>query len=74
MPYGKDTPPLPADYAVMVRRCVGDLGCQLIFEPGRLLAANAGVLVCRVIYVKETAVKTFLVVDAAMNDLLRPAL
>ncbi|MCH8110633.1 MAG: diaminopimelate decarboxylase [Proteobacteria bacterium] len=74
VPYGEDTPPLPADYAVMVRRCVGDLGCQLIFEPGRLLAANAGILVCRIIYVKETGHKTFLVVDAAMNDLLRPAL
>ncbi|MCH8189301.1 MAG: diaminopimelate decarboxylase, partial [Proteobacteria bacterium] len=72
--YGQDTPPPPADYAVMVRRCVGDLGCQLIFEPGRVLAANAGILVCRVIYVKETGHKTFLVVDAAMNDLLRPAL
>lgn len=74
VPYGDDIPPLPADYAVMVLRCVGDLGCQLIFEPGRLLAANAGVLVSRVIYVKETDYKTFLIVDAAMNDLLRPTL
>ena len=74
VPYGEDIPPLPADYAVMVRRCVDDLGCQLIFEPGRLLTANAGILVSRVIYVKETDYKTFLIVDAAMNDLIRPAL
>lgn len=74
VPYGNDAPPLPAEYAAMVRRCVGDLGCQLMFEPGRLLAANAGILVCRVVYVKETDYKTFFVVDAAMNDLLRPTL
>ncbi len=75
VPYGDEAiPPLPADYAAVVKRCVGDLGCRLIFEPGRLLAANAGILVCRIIYVKETRDKTFLVVDAAMNDLLRPTL
>ena len=74
VPYGEATPPLPADYAVMVNRCVGGLGCRLIFEPGRLLAANAGILVCRIIYVKEGADKAFLVVDAAMNDLIRPTL
>ena len=50
------------------------LGCQLIFEPGRLIAANAGVLVSRVIYVKQGEAKTFLIIDAGMNDLIRPAL
>ena len=76
VPYKADNapPPSPADYACVVRKHVGDLGCQLIFEPGRLLVANAGILVAEVIYVKHGDGKTFLIVDAAMNDLIRPTL
>lgn len=74
IPYGKDAPPLPEEYAGIVRRETAGLNCQLIFEPGRVLAGNAGILVTRVIYVKENAGRKFVIVDAAMNDLLRPAL
>lgn len=75
IPYTVDQePPSPAAYAEMVRETVGDLGCELTFEPGRLLVGNAGMLVAKVIYVKETAAKTFVIVDAAMNDLVRPAM
>ena len=75
VPYTADQqPPSPAAYAAMVRETVGDLGCELTFEPGRMLVGNAGMLVAKVIYVKETAEKTFVVVDAAMNDLVRPAM
>jgi len=74
VPYdGSETPP-PADYGRIVRETVGDLGCRLAFEPGRLIVGNAGVLVTRVIYVKDGATRRFVIVDAAMNDLLRPAL
>jgi diaminopimelate decarboxylase len=74
VPYdGSETPP-PADYGKIVRETVGDLGCRLAFEPGRLIVGNAGVLVTRVIYVKDGATRRFVIVDAAMNDLLRPAL
>ncbi len=66
--------PSPAAYAEVVRETVGDLGCRIILEPGRLLVGNAGLLVTRVIYVKEGATRTFVIVDAGMNDLLRPAL
>ncbi len=76
VPYIEDNqpPPDPAAYGAMVTRVTRDLGCRLIFEPGRLIAANAGVLVTRVIYVKRGDAKTFLIVDAGMNDLIRPAL
>lgn len=67
-------PPDPAAYGELVRDMLGDLGCRLIFEPGRLLVGNAGILVSRVIYVKPGAERDFLIVDAAMNDLLRPAM
>jgi len=67
-------PPDPAAYGKMVARVTKDLGCTLSFEPGRLIAANAGVLISRVIYVKEGEAKTFLIIDAGMNDLIRPAL
>ena len=74
VPYdGEDIPP-PAEYGQIVRETVGDLGCRLAFEPGRLIVGNAGVLVTRVIYVKDGATRRFAIVDAAMNDLLRPAL
>jgi diaminopimelate decarboxylase len=74
IPYRDETPPPPADYAAMVRETVGHLGCELVFEPGRMLVGNAGVLVTRVLYVKEGAERRFVIVDAAMNDLIRPAL
>ena len=76
IPYetGSDAPPDPAAYAAMVREQLGDLGCRIIVEPGRLIAGNAGVLVSRVIYRKRTAHRTFLILDAGMNDLMRPAL
>ncbi len=76
IPYGNEDHPVPnvEDYAQIVRETVGGLGLDLIFEPGRLIAGNAGLLVSRVLYVKEGATRTFLVVDAAMNDLIRPTL
>ncbi len=76
IPYGIEHAPVPtpAAYAEMIGSVVGDLGCRLILEPGRLLVGNAGILLTRVIYVKEGATRTFLIVDAAMNDLIRPAL
>ncbi|MBO0732844.1 MAG: diaminopimelate decarboxylase [Methylocapsa sp.] len=64
----------PERYAKIVRDRLGPLGCRLIFEPGRLIAGNAGILVTRVIYVKRGLSKTFIIVDAAMNDLVRPTL
>jgi diaminopimelate decarboxylase len=76
VPYRSDepAPPLPSAYGKLVRDTVGDLGCKLLFEPGRLIAANAGILVSRVVYVKHGEPKTFTIVDAAMNDLIRPTL
>jgi diaminopimelate decarboxylase len=76
VPYEQDNnpPPDPAAYGAMVTRVTKDLGCTLSFEPGRLIAANAGVLVSRVIYVKRGDAKTFLIIDAGMNDLIRPAM
>jgi diaminopimelate decarboxylase len=76
VPYeqGNNPPPDPAAYGAMVSAVTRDLGCRLIFEPGRLIAANAGVLVSRVIYVKHGDAKHFLIIDAGMNDLIRPAL
>ncbi len=67
-------PPLPTDYAAMAAEIFCDLGCRLIFEPGRLIVGNAGVLVCRTIYVKQGESRNFAIVDAAMNDLIRPTL
>ena len=67
-------PPDPAAYGAMVAKVTAGLDCRLIFEPGRMIAANAGLLVTRVIYVKRGEAKNFLIVDAGMNDLIRPAL
>ncbi len=67
-------PPGPEAYAAIVRRRLGNLGCRILFEPGRAFVGNAGVLVTEVVYVKRGAFKTFVVVDAAMNDLIRPTL
>ena len=76
IPYAgdNDVPPHPDEYAAMVIRLVGDLGCTLVFEPGRMIAGNAGILVTRVIYDKQGDVRSFMIVDAAMNDLVRPTL
>lgn len=77
VPYGEEAMPelpSPQEYAEVVNRTAGDLQCKILLEPGRVLAANAGVLVTRVLYVKEGATRTFIVVDAGMNDLMRPAL
>ena len=68
-----DAPPLPKEYAEIVKRHVGQLDAQIVLEPGRLIVGNAGILVTRVEYVKEGD-KTFVIVDAAMNDLIRPTL
>ncbi len=67
-------PPAPELYGAAVSKAVAGLGCELILEPGRLIAANAGVLVARVTYVKEGEARKFLILDAGMNDLIRPAL
>ncbi|MGH6868568.1 MAG: diaminopimelate decarboxylase family protein, partial [Methylocella sp.] len=64
----------PERYAAIVKARLGPLNCRLIFEPGRLIAGNAGILVTSVLFVKQGEAKTFVVVDAAMNDLVRPTL
>jgi diaminopimelate decarboxylase len=76
IPYRHDqpAPPMPEDYAKLVANEVGGLGLRLLFEPGRMIAGNAGILVSRVLYVKRGASKIFTIVDAAMNDLMRPTL
>jgi diaminopimelate decarboxylase len=76
IPYHLDrtAPPEPAAYAAMVKRVAHNLGCRLMFEPGRMIVGNAGILVARVIYVKHGDAKNFVVIDAAMNDLIRPTL
>jgi diaminopimelate decarboxylase len=76
VPYERNNapPPDPVAYGQVVRHATARLECRLIFEPGRLIAANAGVLVSEVIYVKQGDAKTFLIIDAGMNDLIRPAL
>jgi diaminopimelate decarboxylase len=76
IPYvrGNEAPPLPADYGALIKREVGHLGCEVEIEPGRLIVGNAGLLVSSVIYVKEGEGRNFLILDAAMNDLIRPAM
>jgi diaminopimelate decarboxylase len=76
IPYrdSEKAPPLPAEYAAIVKRATQALDCKLIFEPGRLLVGNAGILVTRVLYVKHGEARHFVIVDAAMNDLVRPTL
>ena len=69
-----DIPPHPDEYAAMVKRTLGHLGLKYMMEPGRMIVGNAGIMVSRVIYVKENEGKTFVVQDAAMNDLIRPTL
>ncbi len=74
IPYDDQPSPGPEAYAAAVFDGLGDLGCKLVLEPGRMIAGNAGVLITRLLYRKEGALRTFYVVDAAMNDLLRPSL
>jgi diaminopimelate decarboxylase len=76
IPYRDDNepPPDPAAYAAMVKRATRGLNCRLIFEPGRLIVGNAGILLTRVLYLKRGEAKTFVIVDAGMNDLVRPTL
>ncbi|WP_108263307.1 diaminopimelate decarboxylase [Mangrovicoccus ximenensis] len=76
IPYTRsnEAPPLPSDYGAMVQEEVGHLGCEVEIEPGRLISGNAGILVSEVIYVKEGEDRTFLILDAAMNDLVRPSM
>lgn len=76
IPYGDSgkKPPLPSVYGEMVKRLTKPLDVELIFEPGRMIAGNSGILLSEVLYVKQGADRTFLIIDAAMNDLLRPAL
>lgn len=76
IPYmrANDAPPLPFDYGALIRETVGDLGCEIEIEPGRLIAGNAGILLSRAIYRKEGEGRDFLILDAAMNDLIRPAM
>ncbi|MDF1715333.1 MAG: diaminopimelate decarboxylase [Antarcticimicrobium sp.] len=76
IPYTRsnEAPPLPTDYGALIKRTLGHLGCEIEIEPGRLIAGNAGLLVSRVIYVKQGEGRDFLIVDAAMNDLIRPAM
>ncbi len=76
IPYaqGNAAPPLPSDYGAMIRRTLGDLGCEIEIEPGRLIAGNAGILVSSVLYQKAGEDRMFLILDAAMNDLIRPAM
>ena len=74
IPYDNEQPPSPKEYGTMVKEVVGDLDCKIFFEPGRLIAGNAGILVTRVVRVKKGTARTFIIVDAAMNDLVRPTL
>ena len=76
IPYMRDNqaPPLPLDYGAMVKRTLGHLDCEIEIEPGRLIVGNAGIMVSEVIYVKSGEGRDFLILDGAMNDLIRPAM
>ncbi len=74
IPYDGNIPPGPLSYATVALDSIGNMGCQLIFEPGRLIVGNAGILVSEVLYVKQGAERKFVILDAAMNDLIRPAM
>jgi diaminopimelate decarboxylase len=76
IPYTRsnEAPPLPLDYGAMIRRTLGHLGCEIVIEPGRLIVGNAGLMVARVIYLKQGEGRDFLILDGAMNDLIRPAM
>ncbi len=72
--YKDEAPPLPSEYAGAVIAEMKDLGCRLLLEPGRVIAGNAGALVTRVLFTKKSEAKNFIIVDAGMNDLVRPSL
>lgn len=76
IPYTRsnEAPPLPTDYGALIRRTVGHLRCEIEIEPGRLISGNAGLMIAKVIYVKSGEDREFLILDAAMNDLIRPAM
>ena len=76
IPYARsnEAPPLPMDYGAMIKRTLGHLGCEIEIEPGRLISGNSGVLVSKVIYTKQGEGRDFLILDAAMNDLVRPSM
>ncbi len=76
IPYSRanEVPPLPSEYGALIRRTVGHLGCEVVIEPGRLVAGNAGILLSRVVHVKVGEDRDFLILDAGMNDLIRPAM
>ncbi len=76
IPYmrSNDAPPLPVEYGAMIKKTLGHLGCEIEIEPGRLIAGNAGLMVSKVIYVKSGEDRDFLILDGAMNDLIRPAM
>ncbi len=72
--HSNTAPPLPTDYGALIQRTVGHLGCEIEIEPGRLISGNAGLMVSKVIYVKSGEDREFLIIDGAMNDLIRPAM
>ncbi len=76
IPYTRsnDAPPLPVDYGAMIKRTLGHLDCEIEIEPGRLISGNSGILVSKVIYNKQGEGRDFLILDAAMNDLVRPSM
>jgi len=76
IPYTRsnDAPPLPTEYGALIKDTLGHLGCEIEIEPGRLVAGNAGIMVTQVIYVKSGEDRDFLILDGAMNDLIRPAM
>lgn len=76
IPYERSNiaPPLPTEYGAMIKETLGHLGCEIEIEPGRLISGNAGLMVASVVYVKDGADRQFLILDAAMNDLIRPAM
>ena len=74
IPYDEEEPPLPAAYGEAILERLGDIRVKLILEPGRVLVGNAGILITRVLYLKQGPTKNFVIVDAAMNDLIRPSL
>ena len=76
IPYTRsnEAPPLPTEYGSLIKEVLGDLGCEIEIEPGRLIAGNAGILVSSVIFMKSGEGRDFLILDAAMNDLIRPAM
>lgn len=74
IPYDMEEPPSPKHYAEVVLKATRDLNCELILEPGRLITGNAGILVSEVIYCKASESRQFLIIDAGMNDLIRPTL